>query len=97
MLEYFHDRFAEAETDESVKLAEVGREVLRRANLVDHILSTDKNPKTARRRVDNVEEICRRSPSIRKRAEAACARISTGSSSIDGTPVKTKTREIRSD
>jgi DNA helicase-2/ATP-dependent DNA helicase PcrA len=57
MLEYFNERFAEAEENESIKLAEVGRQLLRRANLVEHILNTDKNPKTARRRVDNVEEI----------------------------------------
>ncbi|MGM0555405.1 MAG: ATP-dependent helicase [Myxococcota bacterium] len=57
MLEYFNGRFEQAEQDEAIKLAEIGREVLRRTNLVEHILNTDKNPKTARRRVDNVEEI----------------------------------------
>ena len=57
LLDEFGDKFERAEDDDSARIAEIGREVLQRANLVDHIRSSEKNPKLARRRVDNVEEI----------------------------------------
>ncbi|MBA2665260.1 MAG: UvrD-helicase domain-containing protein [Bradymonadaceae bacterium] len=52
----FRERFAKAENDQSA-LAEIGRALLKRTHMVDHILSTDKNPKIARRRIENMEEI----------------------------------------
>lgn len=56
-LDEFGDKFDAANSDPSIKLAELGREALKRTFMIDHIRSTEKNPRIARRRVDNVDEI----------------------------------------
>jgi DNA helicase II / ATP-dependent DNA helicase PcrA len=57
ILDAFQERFESAEDDDTARLAEIARGVLQRINLIDHIRSNEKNPKMARRRIDNVEEI----------------------------------------
>ncbi|QDG49719.1 ATP-dependent DNA helicase Rep [Persicimonas caeni] len=57
ILDTFNEKFEEAEDDPSIRMAEISREVLKRTNLIDHIRSVEKNPKIARRRIDNVDEI----------------------------------------
>jgi DNA helicase II / ATP-dependent DNA helicase PcrA len=56
MLETFRTRFREAEASGS-PLAEVGRALLKRTHLVEHIRNTEKNLRVARRRVENVEDL----------------------------------------
>jgi DNA helicase-2/ATP-dependent DNA helicase PcrA len=57
ILDEFNEKFEAAEQDPSLRLAELSREVMQRTHLVDYIRSNEKNPKIARRRVNNVEEI----------------------------------------
>ncbi len=57
MLDLFNDRFEAADDDKSIRLAEIARAVLQRTNMIDHIRSGEKNPKIARRRIDNLDEI----------------------------------------
>lgn len=57
ILDEFADKFEAAEEDDRYQLAELGREVLQRTHMIDYIRSSEKNPKIARRRIDNVEEI----------------------------------------
>ncbi len=57
ILDHFSEKFEAAEQDPTMRLAEIGRELLQRTHMVDYIRSSEKNPKIARRRVDNVEEI----------------------------------------
>jgi len=57
LLDDFGERFEKAEADPTVRLAELGRDVLKRTHMINHILSSEKNPRIARRRVDNVDEI----------------------------------------
>lgn len=57
LLEEFGERFKAAEADPQIRLAELGRDVLKRTHMINHILSAEKNPRIARRRVDNVDEI----------------------------------------
>ncbi|MFU8804880.1 MAG: ATP-dependent helicase, partial [Bradymonadaceae bacterium] len=56
MLKSFRRRFKEAE-ERSQPLAEVGRALLKRTHLVEHIRNTEKNLRVARRRVENVEDL----------------------------------------
>jgi DNA helicase-2/ATP-dependent DNA helicase PcrA len=52
-LNHYRDRFVELDTG----LAEAARNLLHEIHLIDHILSTEKSPKVASRRVENVEEV----------------------------------------
>lgn len=55
-LEKFRARFANAE-EQGEPLAEVGRAFLKEIKLVDHLRNIEKNPRRARRRIDNVENV----------------------------------------
>jgi DNA helicase-2/ATP-dependent DNA helicase PcrA len=57
MLDEFGDKFDAAEADPTIRLAELGREALKRTHMIDYIRSSEKNPRIARRRIDNVDEI----------------------------------------
>ncbi len=54
----FRERFTKNDPETAQQpLAEIGRALLKRTHMVDHILSTDKNPKIARMRIENMEGI----------------------------------------
>ncbi len=54
----FRARFTQNDQETAQQpLAEIGRALLKRTNMVDYILSTDKNPKIARMRIENMEGI----------------------------------------
>ncbi len=52
-LTHYRERFAALDTG----LAEAARNLLHEIHLIDHILSVEKSPKVASRRVENVEEV----------------------------------------
>lgn len=56
LIQTFRERFLNA-PESSQSLSEIGRALLKRTHMVDHILSTDKNPKIARMRIENMEGI----------------------------------------
>lgn len=56
VLDAFRARFQAAEAD-GTPLSEVGRAFLKRIKLIEHLRNTEKNPKIARRRIDNVENL----------------------------------------
>ncbi|RVU48846.1 ATP-dependent DNA helicase Rep [Lujinxingia sediminis] len=56
MLKTYRARFREAEK-EGTSLTEVGRAFLKRTKLIEHVRNIEKNPKIARRRVDNLEDL----------------------------------------
>lgn len=56
ILESFRKRFFAAEAD-GTPPSEVARAFLKRIGLIDYLRSSEKNPKIARHRVDNVEDI----------------------------------------
>ncbi len=55
-LRTFRQRFSDAREGDT-PLAEVGRAFLKEIGLVDHLRNIEKNPRRARRRIDNVENV----------------------------------------
>ncbi len=56
LLESFRARFDAAEAEQA-EVSEVARAFLKRIGLIEHLRSVEKNPRIARRRVENVEDI----------------------------------------
>lgn len=56
-LNTFRKRFYAAEDDEEGSISEIARAFLKRISLIEHLKSTEKNPKIARIRVNNVEDV----------------------------------------
>ncbi len=56
LLSAFRERFSTARNEKS-PLVEVGRAFLKRIGLIEHLRNTEKNPRRARRRIKNVEDV----------------------------------------
>jgi DNA helicase II / ATP-dependent DNA helicase PcrA len=56
IIDEFHDKFTLAEV-EGGDLAEIGRSLVKRIHLEEHIAEQEKSPKIARRRMENVEDM----------------------------------------
>ena len=56
ILEVFRARFMAAR-EAGAPLVEVGRAFLKRIGLIEHLRNTEKNPRRARRRINNVEDV----------------------------------------
>jgi DNA helicase-2/ATP-dependent DNA helicase PcrA len=56
IIDEFHDKFTTAE-EERGDLAEIGRSLVKRIHLEEHIAEQEKSPKIAKRRMENIEDM----------------------------------------